>query len=337
MFWLAFRNEDSFDMRFGDPDFMKDFIGGMPVDNKVLGFVTGSDGYVYGREYSSTDPEFKGEMYIKKHWFNYFLIRRLAFEPNLSDERIQDVFYAHYGNLPETELLLETTSEAGKILPLSSKLYYKANGDYTWFVAGNWSHPSTFGYIDLKKWMKADNTYQDGTTMSVEEYALALAAGTFQEDGRQTPISVAENLIKNAEDVLANVAQLKQSIGTPKTYEQKNMMKLVIDDEAMSYLGLFYSEKILGAIDLRKLNESQDEAYRTTAVEHLQKSAEYFDKYVEIISANYLPQQLSRVGNFDVLEIAKSVRKDVETAQKWKSKKITSSHTPPDKEDYFNN
>lgn len=337
MFWLAFRNEDSFDMRFGDPDFMKDFIGGMPVDNKVLGFVTGSDGYVYGREYSSTDPEFKGEMYIKKHWFNYFLIRRLAFEPNLSDERIQDVFYAHYGNLPETELLLETTSEAGKILPLSSKLYYKANGDYTWFVAGCWTHPSTFGYIDIQKWFKNDNTYPGSNVISIEEYALATLADTYDENGRISPIAIAEELRTHAENILANVAQLKQSIGTPKTYEQKNMMKLVIDDEAMSYLGLFYSEKILGSVDIRLYNETTDEAYKASSIAHLQKSAEYFDKYVEIISANYLPQHLSRVGDFDVLEIAKSVRKDVETAQKWKSKKISSSYTPPDKEDYFNN
>lgn len=335
MFWLAFRNEDSFDMRFGDPDFMKDFIGGMPVDNKVLGFVTGSDGYVYGREYSSTDPEFKGEMYIKKHWFNYFLIGRLAFEPNLSDERIQDVFYAHYGNLPETELLLETTSEAGKIIPQVNKIYYQTNGDYTWFVAGNWSHPSTFGYIDLKKWMKADNTYQDGTTMSVEEYALALAAGTFQEDGRQTPISVAENLIKYAEDVLANVAQLKQSIGSPKTYDQKNMLKLVIDNEAMAYLGLFYSERVLGSVDIRLYNETTDEAYKASSIAHLEESAKYFDKYAEIISSNYVPQQLSRVGGFNVLDIAQSVHKDVQISETWKPRKITSSYKAPSKEEYM--
>jgi hypothetical protein len=103
----------------------------------------------------------------------------------------------------------------------------------------------------------------------------------------------------------------------------------------MSYLGLFYSEKILGAIDLRKLNESQDEAYRTTAVEHLQKSAKYFDKYAEIISSNYVPQQLSRVGGFNVLDIAQSVHKDVQISETWKPRKITSSYKAPSKEEYM--
>ena len=61
--WLNCRNEDNFDMRWGDPDFMIDFVNNIPAD-KVLGLVTGSDGYFYGKDYSSTDPVLQGQQYI---------------------------------------------------------------------------------------------------------------------------------------------------------------------------------------------------------------------------------------------------------------------------------
>ncbi|MBQ3829823.1 MAG: hypothetical protein II813_02730 [Spirochaetales bacterium] len=336
LFWLPFRNEDCFNMRWGNPDFMREFISGMPDSNVNYGFITGSDGYCYIRDYSSTDPDFQGQMYTRKHWFNYFLIGRLAFEPDLSDQRIKDVFKAHFPDCPEAENLLDATSEAGKIIPQVNKVYYQTNGDYTWFVEGNWSHPSTFGFIDLKRWMKNDNTYQDGTTMSVEEYAIRVASGIeTAEDGRQLPTEAAQNLRSYAEAVLATVNELNSNPSKANTFSQKEFQKLATDDEAMAYLGLFYSERILGSIDIRIYNETQDESYRGSSVEHLLASAEYFDRYADIISSNYVPQQLSRVGYFNVTDIAKSVHDDVDIARTWKPKKLSSSYKAPSKDDYM--
>ena len=106
-------------------------------------------------------------------------------------------------------------------------------------------------------------------------------------------------------------------------------------EEAMAYLGLFYAEKILGAIDIRIFNETKDESYRESSVAHLEQSADYFDQYAEIISANYEPQRLARVGDFDVNAIAESVREDVTIAEEWKPRTIRPSYRPPHKSDYF--
>ena len=103
----------------------------------------------------------------------------------------------------------------------------------------------------------------------------------------------------------------------------------------MAYLGLFYAEKILGAIDIRLFNETEDESYRTSSVAHLEQSAEYFDQYAEIVSANYPARQLARVGYYDINVIAEEVHADVEIAQEWKPRTIRPSYRPPDKEDYL--
>ena len=103
----------------------------------------------------------------------------------------------------------------------------------------------------------------------------------------------------------------------------------------MAYLGLFYAEKILGAIDIRLFNETKDESYRASSVKHLEQSAAYFDTYAKIISANYEPQRLARVGYFDVNAIAEEVHENVNIAKKWKPRTIRPSYRPPDKSSHF--
>ena len=103
----------------------------------------------------------------------------------------------------------------------------------------------------------------------------------------------------------------------------------------MAYLGLYYSEKIMGAVELRVFNDTKDESWKESSVAHLQKAAEYFAAYAGIISENYVPQHLARVGHFNINEILESVNKDVEIAEKWKPKRITPSWNPPSKSEYF--
>ncbi len=334
--WFNFRNEDCFNMRWGDPDFMIEFVNNMPAD-KIVGNMTSSDGYFYGRDYSSTDEDLNGQLYFEKHWFNYMMLGRLMYDNTLSKERIEEIFVDHYDGMDAADKLFETTSVAGKIIPQVHQIYHRDNGDYTWFVEGCWSHPSTFGYLDIKRWVKSNNPFEFGNAMSIEEYAIRIAQNDDSPYTTQTPQEISDILTGYANEVLAGVADIRASVKPSKnlTVDEKNYWALVSDDEAMAYLGLFYAEKIMGAVELRVYNETQDTKWQDSSVAHLQKSADYFGKYAEIISSNYVPQYFARVGYFDVMQIYEGVKKDVTTAQKWKPMKITSSYAPPSKNDYF--
>ena len=334
--WLNFRNEDCFDMRWGDPDFMIEFVNNMPAD-KILGCVTGSDGYFYGRDYSSTDPDFQGQLYMQKHWYNYMLLGRLMYNSDMDKERIFDIFSDHYDNMNGVEILFEATSEAGKIIPQVHQIYFQDNGDYTWFVEGCWSHPSTFGYLDVKRWMKSNNPFKDGNVMSIEEYAIRLATGDDSPYTTQTPQEVSDTLAGYGNDVLKRVGQIHEEVKPSRKmpFAEKEFWALVSDDEAMAYLGLYYSEKILGAVDLRVYNETKDTKWQDSSVSHLEKAAEYWQKYAAIISANYVTQHFSRVGSYSVDKVTEGVLADIEVAKTWKPKKITSSYNPPSKSEYF--
>lgn len=337
--WLTARNEDCFDMRWGDIDFYKEYVMNMPKDS-MAGFKTGSDGYFYGKDYSSTDPELYGnQLYTQKHWYNYMLLGRLTYDPQLSNERICSIFGNHYNFQNTYELLYKATNEAGKIIPQVQKIYFQDSSDYTWFVAGSWSHPNTFGYIDVKKWMKSSYVYPGAPVMSIEEYAVRTASGESIMTDLQTPIEAAAALKEYANDVLSLVNDIRSIEKKAKSMSlnQKDYWCQVDDNEAMSYLGLYYSEKILGSVDLRIYNETKDTTYRDSSVEHLKAASGFFSQYAHIISRNYVPQQLSRVGTFNVMEIAEYVAQDVESARTWKPKNIKTSYVAPTRVNYFSN
>ena len=333
---IHFRNEDSFDVRFGDYDFFKDFIGCMPADH-MKGYMTGSDGYCYQRDYSSKDPELQGELYIDKHWLNYVLIGHMTYNYNLDKAYFEALLEEHTNHTEDTDLLFETTSLAGKVFPTVSKQYFSGNSDYTWHVAGSWSHPSTNGYIGVKKFMRSTNVYPGGGCVPIETYCLALKNGDEIDPELVTPIETAEMLRQIGEGVLANVAKIRSEVKQSKkmSYGEKYFWNLLSDDEALGYLALYYADKILGAVDLRMYNETEDKSYQDSSVAHLEASYESWVKYATIVRNNYVPQHLARLGDFDVMALCKEVAADIEIARTWKPRYIPATYVVPSKGEYF--
>lgn len=333
---IAFRNEDSFDLRFGDYDFFKDFIGCMPAE-KMKGYMTGSDGYCYQRDYSSKDPELQGELYLEKHWLNYVMIGHMTYNFNLDRDYFEALLEDRTNHMADTDLLFETTSLAGKVFPTVSKQYFSGNSDYTWHVSGSWSHPSTNGYIDIKKFMRSTNVYPGGGCLPIETYCLALKNGDEIDPNLVTPVQTAEKLTQIGTEVLANVAKIRSEVkqGKKMSYGEKYFWNLLSDDEAIAYLALYYAEKFLGAVDLRMYNEMEDTSYQNSAVAHLEASYQYWLKYAAIVRANYVVQHLARLGDFDVAEIAKEVEADINVAKTWKIRPLPATYVVPSKGEYF--
>lgn len=334
---ISFRNEDSFDLRFGDYDFFKDFIGCMPAA-KMKGYMTGSDGYCYQRDYSSLDPELQGELYLEKHWLNYVMIGQMTYNYDLPKEYFEALLEDRTGFMKDADLLFETTSLAGKVMPLASKQYFNGQSDYTWHVSGSWSHPSASGYIGVKRFIKNTNVYPNGGRLGIEPYVLATVNGDEIDPTLVTPVQSAQMLTETAEKILANVAKIRSEVKESKkqSYGEKYFWNLLADDEAFAYLALFYAEKILGSIDLRMYNETSEKSYQDSSVAHLEKSYVFWLKYAENVRARYVVQHLARLGDFDVAEIAKEVAADIEVAKTWKIRPLPSSYIPPAKGEFFN-
>ena len=175
--------------------------------------------------------------------------------------------------------------------------------------------------------------------MSIEEYALRISGKVEGEYTTQTPEEISDILTNYGNDVLSNVTEIKSTVARSEnmSFAEKEFWALVEDNEAMAYLGLYYAEKIMGAAELRIYNETEDTAWQESSIDHLKKAAAYFEQYANIISGNYVPQFLSRVGYYNVNEILEEVKKDISVAERWKPRYIAPSYVPPSKSEYFGN
>jgi hypothetical protein len=131
-FWLNLRNDDIFNFRWGDPGYVRDFINNMPGNDKIVGFHMGSDGYVWGREHTSTEPETPRLLEVEKHWYKFMLWGRLGYNPNLTDAKFQQMIQRKFPQVPASELM-DVWARASKIIPKVNRTEWH-DWDFQWAV-----------------------------------------------------------------------------------------------------------------------------------------------------------------------------------------------------------
>jgi len=123
--WMNLRNDDMFVLRWGDPDFVRDYIKNMPHDVSP-GFYMGSDGYVWGREFISKNPETAGRLEIDKHWYRFRLWGQLAYNPELDRAYWQSVLEHRFPGV-NGKLLYDAWAATSQIIPQVNAICFKPN------------------------------------------------------------------------------------------------------------------------------------------------------------------------------------------------------------------
>lgn len=205
--WWNLRNDDIFYFRWGDADYVRDFIRNLPPTEQTEGFHMGSDGYVWGREFVSTDPDTPRQLEIEKHWYRFMLWGRLGYDPALPNSFFEQAMQQRFPGQP-TELLQMVWARASRIIPAVNRFHWH-DWDFQWAVEASRGRT---GYHAIM-----DDCWEAG--------------------GSQ----VAAELRDHADYVLRKLPAL-QSEGAGKTWQ-----RTVGDLEAQAHLGLYYAEKILAA------------------------------------------------------------------------------------------
>ena len=106
---------------------------------------------------------------------------------------------------------------------------------------------------------------------------------------------------------------------TFSSFEEKEFYSMAKDQLMQALMGLYYSEKISAAVDLKLYNATSDTAYQNSSIEHLNKAVEYWKAYAAEFEARYRPLMMSRLQVApDPVALIKDVEKDISIAQKWR-------------------
>lgn len=310
--WLTVRNDDIYDLRWGDPAYARAYIKHMPGPDRLAGFYIGADGDTWGRDAFSTEPDDPPQLYLSKHWYSFMLWGRLAYDPELADARFADALAARFPGVDGARLA-DAMAEAGRIIPQVNRFYWN-DIDLKWTPETCQSHP-TFRWgvkgFHTVAHFAAGQSMPGAEVMSISDFVKAQRAG--QATTGQTPPEVVTSLRGHARRSLELLAGLGDRAAMPK------QLRLTVgDQEAMAMLGLYYADKIAGALSLAMLSASGEERHRVDAVASLEAALDHWQAYVAVATRQYRPRQLARSMPLDLAAVTPQVRADIERARTWK-------------------
>ena len=315
--WMA-RNEDFFCLRWGVPSFVREHIA-TNTHSYVGGYFTGSEGYIPAKDYfTKIDTPVDWKYAFQRQWLFYKLWGRLLYNPATPDDVFKAEFIRRYGK--ESGALLDAYAHAGTV-PLRLACSFGFTWDLTLYSEGFMTlNNKRLEYISVDR--QINTSPVDPDYVSVIDYVKTLSSGGLFESNKITPPILARMLEKDCQKALSLVKNMKTDNNTSFMYE-------VADVKAWANMGLYFAEKLRGAVALQTYRLEGGEDNKQNAVKHLENALRFWDVVIDITRPIYNDMPLvysepniidnedtrSRKDRFHWEKLRPEVAKDVEIAR----------------------
>ncbi|MFC6334371.1 hypothetical protein ACFP56_17220 [Paenibacillus septentrionalis] len=308
------RNDDVFTHRWGDPEYIRDYVRGM-LKPYVKGFYWGADGYVWGKDFQHIDYGHKTWTYdFERHQFQFLLWGRLSYNPDVKPEVWVLSLQEHYDR-EHAPLFLEGLSSASKVIPAVNRLFW-IDYDFQWHPESCLSEVSGFKTIlDF-----VDAAPMPGVNvMSLRQYAEAeadLISGTIViQSYDETPIDILRQLEQAADRTERVVKQLHAGLGELCGGHAECTLS---DLQAYAEMARYYYCKFSAALSLNRYRVSGSLVHREHAVEALQQGVKHWDKLGRYWASHNKPYFMARVKHtFGYPFYRRDVLADIELARQF--------------------
>ena len=296
--WWNLRNDDIFVHRWGDPDYVREFLTNFD-QKSTIGYHMGSDGYVWGRDFISRDPDINGTLEFDKHWYKFMLWGRLGYNPGLGKEFwIQQLAFRFHDT--DVNLLYDSWKAASEIIPEVNRFHWR-DWDHMWSVEGCLSQIG--GFREVFDFI-TNPTLEGSGILNPWNYVSAIRQ--MQTELGTTPLDVAKNLERQSETAIKGVESLKYQNNS------KSLNLTLSDIESMSWLGRYYAAKIRAAVEIAWFQQTGAFERKSNAVSEMEKALEAWKQYATICNTNYYSQHLARTKyldwNFLTMEAERDLR-----------------------------
>ncbi len=245
--WLTVRNDDYFYINWGDHQFVRDFMAGIPQKEVVTGMYIGSDGYTPTRTYFYKNPALNGQLEVERRWYMEMLWGRISYNPNISDDVFKNMLSKRFPSVSGAELFQAWTL-ASRPLPRATELIMdKWSLDFDWYPEGCNSDTgrctgfrTVFDFANMSTHKNAKiTTVAKGSNLCDISNS---AAGTC--NGKKSSYTVADEMQTDAETALKIADNMK--IGG-----SQDLQVAINNIKQMAFLSLYYAHKVRGATFLK--------------------------------------------------------------------------------------
>ena len=280
--WMA-RNEDFYALRWGVPSFIREHLRMNGRQEYVGGYFVGSENYIPAKDYFTAIREPVDWTYaFERQWLFYKLWGRLLYNPATPDSVFEADFVRRYGEAARP--LLQAYAAAS-----ATQLHYATATDFTWDFTIYGEGMMVFGPKGIQPMSVEQLIVQKPLLrewLSVQDFVAKRTTGEAVPPGTMTPLLLADLMAADGLKALRLVEGIDASRNPSLMYE-------VADVKTWANLGLYYAEKLRGAVALQTFRTAGDPSEKQAAVAHLEKSLAYWDQVVAITRPLYKDMPLA--------------------------------------------
>jgi len=260
------RNEDFYVLRWGAPDFIREFIannGG----SYVGGVLVGSESYIPAKDYFTFDGKHKNWTWaFERQWLWYALWGRLLYDPQTPNSTFEALLADRFGTAQAPDLLAAWTLASRAQLRFAA--FHKGSADPSLYTEGftAWQDYGDFRFFDIENIIT--NSVLDTKYINVADF---VAAGGIAPVGKISPLQLATELERDMAEAqrLAMAVRSREKISPTLDAE-------LADIDAWSAHGRYFAAKLRGAVALATFRKNGEAALQAEAVAHLEKAAGYW-------------------------------------------------------------
>jgi len=267
------RNEDIQVLRWGDPDFVRDFVAnnGGP---QVGGALVGSEVFIPAKDYMTNVGRHRTwDYFFQRNWLGWAVWGRLLHDPATPDRHFAALLGERFGaaNGPDLQRAWSLASKA----PLRFASFHQGRNDlslYTEAFSAWGERGGAFRFFDIDTFIS--HPVLDTQYVNIADF---VAAGSQAPAGKISPLQLADDLDRDLNEVTRLVASVRARGTVSPTSDAE-----LTDLETWVAWGGYFAEKLRGGVALAEFRRAHDPAQQAAAVAHLEKALADWRRVAEL-------------------------------------------------------
>ena len=309
------RNEDMFILRWGQPDFVREFVQRQGGKDYVSGAIIGSECYIPALDYITTEgPHQTWRWAFERQWLFYAVWGQLLYDPATPDARFEAMLDARFGKGVGKDLI--AAWKLARRVPLHFASFHRGTWDGSLYTEGfsSWLDNAERKLIDIDAFIKHP-VLDTKRYVNIADY---VKTGRVPE-GAMSPLELAANLDRDCATAMEGVAELRARGGVSPTFDCE-----LTDIEAWCAYGNYFAGKLRAGVALATARAKGDVQQQRVAVAALEKALVHWKRLAELgAKFNQLPVLSNSREPFSWSALTPAVEKDIEIAKA----PLTSTHS----------
>jgi len=303
------RNEDMYILRWGQPDFVREFVQRQAGKDHVGGAIIGSECYIPALDYiTKTGPHKTWQWAFQRQWLFYAVWGQLLYDPATPDTRFEAMFDARFGKGTGEDLL--AVWKLASRVPLRFASFRKGTWDGSLYTEG------------FSSWTDRDNaprklfdidSFIKHPVLDTKRYVnIADFVKTRQiPAGAVSPLELADQLDHGRATAMKLVAKLRRGGQISPTLDCE-----LTDTEAWCAYSDYFAAKLRAGVALATARATQDLKQQQRAVKELEIALAHWKRLADLGGRfNQLPVLHNSIDPFSWASLTPAVEKDIAIAK----------------------